>query len=97
MQQGLGLDVGVEESHRAADLRQAEPNAQEVGLVAHEHRDAVSLLQPDSVEENVSQPVAAPLHVPVGVGPSLVDDERLVGDAFRLLDEPVEHREHAGG
>lgn len=90
------LDVGVEESHRASDLRQPEPNAQEVGLVAHQQGNAVSSPQVDRVEENVGQPVAALLDVPVGVDPSIVDHKRLVGDPLRLLDEPVQDRTHAG-
>lgn len=97
MQQRLGLDVGVEERHRAARLGQAEPDAQEVGLVAHQHSDAVSLLQLGRVVEHVGQPVAAPVHVPVGVDAAVVDHERLVRDALRLLDEPVQDRVHAGG
>lgn len=97
MQQRLGLDVRVKKSHRATDLRQPEPNAQKVGLVAHEQSDAVSFLQAHSTEEDLSEPVAALLDVPVGVDPAVVDDKRLVGNAFRLLDEPVQHRAHAGG
>lgn len=96
MEQRLGLDVDVEESHRAADLRQPEPNAQEVGLVAHEQRNAVSFPQLHPLEENIGESVAALLDVPVGVRAVIVDDERLVGDAVRLLDEPVQDRTHAG-
>lgn len=90
MQQGPGLDVRVEESDRAAHLRQPEPNAQEVGLVAHEQGDAVSFLQLHRVAENMGQPVAAGLNGPVRVAPSVVDDKRLIGDALRLLDEPIQ-------
>lgn len=45
----------------------------------------------------MSKSVAALLDVLVGVDPSIVDDKRLVGDAFRLLGEPVQNRAHAGG
>lgn len=97
MEQRLGLYVGVEESHRAADLHQAEPNAHKLWLVAHEQGNAVSFPQLDSLEEHMGQPVAALLHVSVRVDAAVVDDKRLVGDAFRLLDEPVHDRDGAGG
>lgn len=96
VQQRLGLDVGVEEGHRAARLSQAEPDAQEVGLVAHEHGDTVSLLQPDGAVEHVGQPVAAAVDVPVGVDAAVVQHEGLVGDALRLLHEAIQDRAHAG-
>lgn len=96
MQQRFGLDVGVEESHRAARLGQPEPHADEVGLVAHEHRDALSLLQLGRVVEDVGQPVAAAVDVPVRVDAAVVDHEGLVGDALRLLDEPIQDGAHAG-
>ena len=96
MQQRLGLDVSVEESCRAADLRQPEPNAQKVGLVAHDQGNTVPLLQLHSLEENMSESVAARLDVPVGVDAPIVDHKRLVRDTLRLLDESVEDREHAG-
>lgn len=96
VQQRFGLDVGVEESHRAARLGQPEPHADEVGLVAHEQRDAVSLLQLGGVVEDVGQPVAAAVHVPVRVDAPVVDHEGLVGGALRLLDEPIQDRAHAG-
>lgn len=95
MQQRLGLDVGVEKSHRAADLRQPEPSAQKVGLVAHEQGNAVSFPQLEVVQENIGQSVAASVDVPVGVDAPLVDDKRLVGEALCVLDEPVQHCAHA--
>jgi len=95
VQQSLGLDVGVQERHRAADLRQAEPGAQEVGLVVHEQGDAVPFAQLRRLQEHVGEPVAAQLHVPVRVHASFVDEERLERNAPRLLDEPVQHRAHA--
>ena len=97
MQQRLGADVGVEESHRAARLGQAEPHADEVGLVAHQHRHALSLLQLGAVVEDAGQPVAARVHVAVRVDAAVVDHERLVRDALRLLDEAIQDRAHAGG
>lgn len=45
----------------------------------------------------MSKFVAASLDVPVGVDLPVVDDKRLVGNAFRLLDEPVQNRANAGG
>lgn len=96
VQQGLGLDISVEESHRAAHLGQPEPDAQEVGLVAHEQGHTVPFLQFDFLQENIGEPVAPLLDVPVGVDASVVDDKRLVGDALRLLDEAIQDRAHAG-
>lgn len=96
MQQRLRLDVSVEKSNRAADLRQPEPNAQEVGLVAHEQGDTVSFPQTDSVEENIGESVAPLFDVSVSVDASIVDNKRLVGDALGLLNEPVEDCTHAG-
>lgn len=96
MQQRFGLDVGVEESHRTARLGQAEPHADKVGFVAHEHRDAVSLLQLGGVVEDVGQPVTTAVDVPVRVHAAIVDHEGLVGDALRLLDEPIQDGAHAG-
>lgn len=96
VQQRFRLDVGVEKRHRATDLRQPEPDAQEIGLVAHEQSNAVSFLQVDAVVENIGEPVAADIDVPVRVAAAIVHHKRLVGNAPRLLNEPVQDCTHAG-
>ena len=65
MQQGLGPDVVVEERSGASDLRQAEPQPQEHGLVSHEHRHRVALLQAAALHEHSGGLVAERVRVPV--------------------------------
>lgn len=96
VQQRLWLNVDVQESHGASHLGQPEPHAQEVGLVAHEQGNAFPFPQLHVLQEHMCQSVASPLDVPVGVHAPLVNDKRLVRHALRLLDEPVQHRVHAG-
>lgn len=79
MQEGAGPNVGVEEGHHAAQLGQAKPHVDEVGLIAHQQSHSVPLLQQGMVQEDMGHSAAPFVHILIGMDVSLIHDEGFLG------------------
>lgn len=90
VQQGLGSDVEVEQSSRAAQLGQTEPSPHEAGLVGQEQRDGVPFLQPGFSLQSSAHFVALPVHILVGVFASFKVQEGLGGMPLHRIQEAVQ-------
>lgn len=91
MQERVGADVGVEEGHHAAQLGQAEPHVDEVGLVAHQQGHGVPPFQRGMVQEDMGHSATPFVHIFIGVDVSLVDDERFLRLLLGMAQEFIQN------
>lgn len=66
MQQRLSSDVEIKQGNRTTQFGESQPGPDKVGLVAQKERHRVSLSQVRLLPQHPGQPVAAPVHLPVG-------------------------------
>lgn len=78
MQEGLGANAGVEEGHHAAQLGQAEPHVDEVGLIAHQQSHGGPPFHGGMVQEDMGHSATPSVYILIGVDVSLIDDERFL-------------------
>lgn len=90
VQQRLGPDVVVEESRRAADLHQGQPQPQVGGLVSEEQRHRVALSDAAALQEDPGGLVAELVGVPVRERLIFEAKEGLVRLRLHHLQEPVQ-------
>lgn len=90
MQEGVGTNVGVEEGHHAAQLGQAEPHVDKVWLIAHQQGHGVPPFQRGMVQEDMGHSATHFIHILIGVGVSLVDDERFLGLLLGMTQEFIQ-------
>lgn len=91
VQQGLGPDVKVEQSSRAAQLGQAEPGPHEAGLVGQEEGDRVPRLQPGCSLQGSGDFVALPVDIAVRIFPTFEEQEGLRRVPPRGIQEAVDN------